>query len=280
MNFLDPKSDMAFKKLFGDLTHKNILMSFLNSVLERIEGKKIVDVTINDPNNVAETPPSKTSIVDVRCTDQSNNQYIIEMQVITQKDYAARAQYYSSLALSRQLASGEKYHKLVPVIFVGILDFKLFQSSHYISHHLILDNETHAHELKHLEFHFIELEKFNKELDGVSTILDKWIYFLRHAVTLQKVPASFKDPVLTEAFNVLAQSNWSKNELEAYDHYLDAIRSSASQLETAEDRGIAKGELKKAVEIAQQLLDVLDVETIAQKTGLSLSEIEKLKKGN
>ena len=42
MIFLDPKSDIAFKKLFGDIAHKNILISFLNSVLERIEGEKIV----------------------------------------------------------------------------------------------------------------------------------------------------------------------------------------------------------------------------------------------
>src|SRR3990167_2125784 len=45
MQFLDPKSDMVFKRLFGDITHKNILMSFLNSVLGRQEGEKIVNVT-------------------------------------------------------------------------------------------------------------------------------------------------------------------------------------------------------------------------------------------
>ncbi len=290
MIFLDPKSDMVFKRLFGDITHKNILISFLNGVLERIEGTQIIEVTINDPSNVAETPLSKASIVDVRCTDQQNNQYIIEMQVITQKDYAARAQYYSSLALSRQLASRDKYDKLVPVIFVGILDFQLFKNSHYISHHLILDNETYAHELKHLEFHFVELEKFNKELDDLDTLLDKWIYFLKYAGILQTIPKSFNDSVLEEAFNVLVQSNWSKKELEAYDRYLDSIRSAASQLETAEEigmakgiakgiaKGMAEGELKKALEIAKELLDVLDVATIAKKTGLSPQKIQELKK--
>ena len=286
MIYLDPKSDMVFKKLFGNIAHKNILMSFLNSVLERFEGSQIVDVVINDPSNVAETPLSKTSIVDVRCTDQQGNQYIIEMQVITQKDYAARAQYYSSLALSRQLASGEKYEKLVPVIFVGVLDFTLFKTKNYISHHLILDQQTHAHELKHLEFHFIELEKFHKELDTLNNILDKWIYFLKHAVTLEKVPVEFNDPVLQDAFNVLAQSNWSIKELEAYDHYLDAIRSAASQLETAEEIGMQigmqicmeKGMEKGIEKVAESLLDLLDVQTIAKKTGLSIQRIEELKK--
>ena len=292
MMYLDPKSDMVFKKLFGNSAHKNILMSFLNSVLERGEGLQIVDVVINDPSNVAETPLSKASIVDVRCTDQQNNQYIIEMQVISQKDYAARAQYYSALALGRQLGSGEKYEKLVPVIFVGILNFALFETKNYISHHIILDNTTYAHELKHLEFHFIELKKFTKELEQLNTILDKWIYFLKHADNFQEIPDPLKNPIMKEAFNVLAQGSWSIRELEAYDRYLDSFRSSASQLETAEEIGMAKGraqgieegreqgELKKAIETAQELLrlNLLDSATIAKITGLSIEKVEELKK--
>ena len=44
MIYLDPKSDIAFKKLFGNITHKNILISFLNSILQRPEGLKIVEL--------------------------------------------------------------------------------------------------------------------------------------------------------------------------------------------------------------------------------------------
>ena len=82
---------------------------------------------------------------------------------------------------------------------------------------------------------------------------------------------------------------------------MDAIRSAASQLETAFEKGIAKGmekgiaegkaegkaegmaegkakgEKKKAIEIANQLLDILDIETVAKKTGLSIDEIKSLK---
>ncbi len=278
MIYLDPRSDMVFKKLFGDITHKNILISFLNSVLGRVEGKKIIDVVINDPSNVPETPLSKTSIVDVRCTDQSSNQYIVEMQVVTQKDYGARAQYYSSLALSRQLASGESYSKLVPVIFVGVLDFSLFKTSNYISHHFILDNETHEHELAHMEFHFIELPKFNKKPEALNGILEKWIYFIKNAGLLQKVPSYLSEPVLTEAFGVLAQSNWSIPELEAYDRYQDSIRSAIGQLEAAMEKGMEKGIEKARLEMAKKLLSKLDIAAVAEITGLSVEELTKLKK--
>ncbi len=270
MIFLDPKSDIAFKKLFGDIRHKDILISFLNGVLERTEGEKIIDVSFTDPHNIPETLDSKKSIVDVRCTDQLNNHYIVEMQVINHDDYIARTQYYSAVALARQLASGHRYQQLVPVIFIGILDFKIFKSDSCVSHHYILNDKTHEHALKHLSFHFIELIKFNKKLEELSTILDKWIYFLRYADGLQKVPASLKDPVITEAFDVLEQGNWSNSELTAYDSYLDALRTTVSHIETAERR--------TKFEIAQALLDILDIHTIAKKTGLSISEIETLKK--
>lgn len=288
MTFLDPRSDIVFKKLFGSKAHKNILMSFLNAVLEREEGNLIIDVTINDPHNVPETPLSKISIVDVRCTDQKQNHYILEMQVANQADYAARAQYYSSLALSRQLSTGESYSQLVPVIFVGVLDFSLFKTKNYISHHFIRDNETNAHELKHLEFHFIELEKFNKHDHELTSLVDKWIFFLKHAASLKQIPQTLHETVLEDAFTILAQGSWSRTELEAYDRYLDAIRSAKSQLETAEEigrekgiaAGEARGERKKAIDMAQKLLNVLDVTSIAQISGLTIEEVEALKKND
>lgn len=70
MIFLDPTSDIAFKKLFGDKERKNILIDFLNSVLGRVEGEKIVDVTIGDPHNYPKIRGAKFSIVDISCVDQ------------------------------------------------------------------------------------------------------------------------------------------------------------------------------------------------------------------
>ena len=41
---------------------------------------------------------------------------------------------------------------------------------------------------------------------------------------------------------------------------------------------IEEGKKEKAIEIARELLDILSVEMIAKKTGLTLEEVEKLKK--
>ena len=47
-------------------------------------------------------------------------------------------------------------------------------------------------------------------------------------------------------------------------------------IEVWKEEGKKEGEIKKQLEIAKNLLDVLDIETISKKTGLSIEEIKKL----
>jgi predicted transposase/invertase (TIGR01784 family) len=285
MTYVDPQSDIAFKKLFGEASHKHILISFLNSVLERTEGTLIVDVLFTNTQNMPDTVEGKMSIVDVRCTDEKNNQYIVEMQVSAQHDYAARAQYYSSLALSRQLEKGQRYSRLVPVIFIGVLNFNLVPEKEYLNHYLITNTESGSTgDFKHLEFHLIELKKFDTEITEASSLLEKWLFFLKNALSLDAIPKALHEPVLEDAFGILERGNWSVNELEKYDKYLDSMRSHESIIETAIAMGIEKGiekgletgKKERSLEIARKLLGILDNKTIAEKTGLSIDEVEKL----
>ena len=49
MKFADPKNDLAFKKIFGNEDHKDILISFLNSLLDFKDEKTIVDINLLNP---------------------------------------------------------------------------------------------------------------------------------------------------------------------------------------------------------------------------------------
>ena len=276
MIFLDPKTDIAFKKLFGVAEHKNIIINFLNNVLGRAEGEKIVDVIFNDPFNLPETVELKRSIVDVRVTDQQGKNYIIEMQVLNQDDFKERCQFYSAAALARQLPKGGKYSLLMPVIFIGVVNFNLLQTKNYVSHHFIIDQETGHQSLTLQEFHFIELQKFNKAIDAIKNVLDKWIYLMKNANTMDKVPPTFQEPeAIQEAFQVLNKLNWTVKELEAYDRERDALWSEQSRLDTAIKEGVKEGK----IEIAKNLLlkTKMSITEIAELTGLTLEEIEKLK---
>jgi predicted transposase/invertase (TIGR01784 family) len=275
MIFLDPKTDIAFKKLFANKKKKSILISFLNSVLERKRGNLITSVTILDPFNYPVTLGHKLSIVDLRCEDEQGKIYVVEMQLNEQKDYGDRSVYYAAMALSQQLKAKERYHNLTPVIFIGVLDFSLFKSKEYLSHHLILNSKTHEHALQLIEFHFIELPKFKKTIDNLDGIVDKWIYLLQNAEKLKNIPKQLTIPgVLEEALETLEQGHWSTEELAAYEAMLDQNRVAASVLMTAEE----KGEKKALIKVAKTLLMTHSTKEIARITELTAEEIEELKK--
>jgi predicted transposase/invertase (TIGR01784 family) len=239
MKFALPTSDIAFKKLFADSKHKDVLMSFLNAVLDRTGEREIVDVTIMDSNNQPELIDLKQTILDVRCTDQMGHNYIVEMQRKNYNDFMERSLFYSAQVYSRQLKSTENYSELMPVIFLGILNFNIFNGKSPVSHHLILNTETYEQEIKHQEFHFIELTKFFKKEHELETIVDKWLYLLQNAGDFDEVPKSLKNPEeLGEALDILSTHLWSLKELERYDRELDRARVERSIIETEREAAI------------------------------------------
>ena len=278
MNFLDPKIDFVFKKLFGTITNKDTLIFFLNSILEKKESEKIIDVKINDPINIQDRKLSKESIVDVRCTDKQNKHYIIEMQVVKEKDFKARAQYYTALALSRQLVAGNPYEMLEPVIFIGILDFTLFKKETFFSHYIVVDDETYDETLPHTEYYFMELPKFTKTIAEIITFREKWAYFFKYAKNFTSIPELFEQSNFNQAFDVLAESNWSREERETYDRIIHAERCRQSEIKTAIEDALLEGKTEEKINIAKEMLkEKLNIELISKVTGLTIEEIKTIK---
>ena len=278
MQFLDPTIDIAFKKVFGNQARPEILISFLNSILDLPEGEKISSVIITDPCNQPDTPKLKRSIVDVRCTDQKNRQFIIEVQVENQNDYIQRSEYYVAMAIARQLESGDPYTKIVPVIFLGILKFKLFDGDDYLSTHRILNVKTHEVTHKHASYTYIELPKFNKKLEELTTVADKWISLIKNAESFHDIPSQMQMPLeLDKALELLNKGTMTSNELAVYDILVDERRVELSIKNTAIADSLKQGRKEAALAIAQQLLAKgIDAQTIAACTGLSVDELKKL----
>jgi predicted transposase/invertase (TIGR01784 family) len=279
LKFVDPKTDIAFKKIFGNDAHKNILIEFLNEILEL--DSPIESVTINNAYQVPRLKGLKETTLDVKATDKLKREFIVEMQVEKETAFAKRAVYYSSKAYSQQLKKAEKYHLLNPVIFLGILDFTMFEHDSVISRHLILNKDTGQHDLKDLEFNFIELPKFTKSESELETVAEKWIYFLQHADDLDRVPENANTPALQEAYEVAAQHTWTAEELDIYEAQEFKIAVDANVLKTAlmdgMNKGIEQGKESKALEIANNLLSLMDDSAIAHITGLDIQTIQTLR---
>ena len=297
MKFVDPKNDVAFKKIFGS-EHKpdtstglstRILISFLNAVLDLTGDREIQTVQILNPYQTPRIAELKYTILDVKATDRRGVTFIVEMQVENMEALKKRFTYYIAKAYVSQIERGEDYPKLNQVIFIGVLDFTLFEGEDYLTRHLILNTSTHEQELKDLEFNpstgsghcFIELPKFTKSEAELETDLEKWVYFIKHAGDLEVIPESADFEAIQTAYEEAKRFNWSKEDLEVYEYRGIKIQDARGAVQLATKKGIKKGEHRKAAEIARNLLQLgLDVAQIAQATGLSSTEIADLAEGS
>ncbi len=290
MRFLDPTNDLVFKKIFGNEQKKNILISFLNAVLDFQGEKEIIDVEILNPYQVPKIEDLKETILDIRATDKLNRNFIVEMQKEDKGDFQKRSLYYTSKAYISQLAEGGMYQTLKRVYFIGILNFELFENTNYLSRHLILDQRTQKQELEDFEFTFIELKKFDKTLSELETVVDKWIYFLKNAKNLEIIPNEFEQqPEFKEAFFIANSFGWTTAEMDIYDYMklkeadreneINTAKNKAFKkgLEKGMEKGLEKGKIEMQLNIARNLLDILDDETISLKTNLPINEINKLR---
>ena len=115
MIFADPKNDLAFKKIFGNEQHKEILISFLNAVLDFKKGYTIVDVALANPYQVPRIPELKETILDIKATNKNGETFIVEMQKKDVGDFTKRSLYYTSKAYVNQIDVAEKYLELKKV---------------------------------------------------------------------------------------------------------------------------------------------------------------------
>ncbi|WP_019501330.1 Rpn family recombination-promoting nuclease/putative transposase [Pseudanabaena sp. PCC 6802] len=283
--FINPKTDFAFKKIFGSKKSKDILISFLNAILYE-EKETILDVEIIDPYQAPRIKGMKDSYLDVKATIAGNKTVIIEMQVLNVLGFEKRVLYNAAKAFSIQLSVGEDYTLLNPVIALTITDFEMFpEQERIISRYRLKEKDDLTDYSDDIELVFVELPKFKRELDQLETLTDKWLYFLRSANKLQTAPPNLDEvPALHHAFEVAKQSKLSKKELELlekremflHDNRNAILKARQDGRAEGHAEGRAEGEREKAIAIARSLLGLLDIETISQKTGIGIAEIQAL----
>jgi len=274
MKFVDIKNDIAFRKIFGNENKKVILISFLNAVLELPKGKKIEKIEIKNPFQMPEIKALKSSILDVKVTDERNITYIVEMQVEEPDGFDKRVQYYTAKQYASQIEVGEDYPKLNQVIFIGILNFNFFEGEDYLTRHLIINQKNKKQELTDLEFNFIELPKFDEEKLKMTTLIEKWIYFIKKAPNLDVMPENVTDEGLKQAYEDAAKHNWSKEDLMSYDYASMRKADESSKTKRAVEKAVEKA-VAEAVEKAVEEKDTKTIKRLLEK-GMSMDEIHEI----
>ena len=133
-----------------------------------------------------------------------------------------------------------------------------------------------------LEFIYVEIAKFNKSLEELETLYDKWLYALKNLYKLTQRPKELCDKVFDRLFEEAEIAKFTPQELREYEASKIAYRDIKNSVDTAKREGIAegmeKGMEKKSLEIAKKMLTKgMDEATVMEITGLSAEMIQQLK---
>ena len=165
-----------------------------------------------------------------------------------------------------------------------------------MTRHATKETETGKEYLSEIIYYVVELSKFEKKIETLDNLLDKWIWFIKYASEIEEIPDKLKEDVFVHAFEKARVANMSPLELEYYDKASMAIADDIGALELAKEEGEEKGRKKgikegieegrkKGIEEGRKEQQKIMVRNMREKgysddkivelTGLSISEIEK-----
>lgn len=141
--YIDPMVDWSFKRLFGTEVNKDILIEFL-----------------------------------------------VEVQRGAQEHFFERALFYTSFPILKQGKKAMEKEEGDPkkpwnfrldgVFFLGILDYKHLEDDRIEHRYWLREGTTGETMTDKLKFVFVEVAKFDKSEDELTTELDKWLYMLKN----------------------------------------------------------------------------------------------------
>ena len=285
-------TDFGFKRIFGSKPNKDLLINFLNSLFKKEQ--VITDVKYLNSEHVGDVYTDRKAIFDVYCENEKGEKFIVEMQNAYQRFFKDRSLYYATFPIKEQAPKGADWDfNLSHVYVVALLNFDMKEDAFdekAIAHDVgLLDKKTKRVFNEKLTFKYVEIAKFDKTLDKLRTLNDKWLYALKNLPTLGDRPKELRDKIFDKLFAEAEIAKFTKKELREYEDSLKAYRDIKNSLDTAREQGFEKGHEKgrvegraegrdeRSIEIAREMLaDGESVEKIMRYTSLTETQIREI----
>ena len=186
----------------------------------------------------------KDTKLDIKATLSDNSIVIIEMQVTQVKAFGKGVAYNMCKTYANQLEKEGLYFLLNPVISVTITDFKMFDELPEAINRFVLKEEIKNVDYinDELQLIFVELPKFQKKLEDLESLIDKWIFFLKETASLDIIPEPLGEvPEIESALNIANRTNYSREELEEFDKRAIMLQDERGKINYAKEEGRAEG---------------------------------------
>ena len=290
-------SDIFIHYLFGSEQNKDLLLSFINAVLEDADFPLIKSVEILNPFSIRQYALDKSTILDIKAKDNNGKIINIEVQAMGNSTFINRSMYYWARSYSEQLESAEQYRILNPVICINILDFSIIPELDK-THSVFLPLEKDHPQLRlsnHFEIHFIEFPKLREASAQLKQGLREWLQFLKkegkedesmitildNNESLKKAHEQYDKFTGNDEYRELyeARLKWQRDHNSLMDGALTEgmEKGMAQGLTQGKAQGKAEGKAENASNVAKSMKNKgYPLDEIADITGLSNEEVEKI----
>ncbi len=290
--FLNPFTDFGFKKIFGNEQNKEILIDFLNDILEH-EDIIIKDLAFKPTEKLPFNEIDRKAIFDISCEHINGEKFTIELQNAHQDFFKDRLLYYSSFSIQEQAIKGEWNYELKPIYVIAIMNFSLdnLDENRVLSTVKFMDIERKVIYSNLLTFITIELKNFTKKLEDLETNIDKWLYLIKNLYNFEEIPNTLKINKFMKFLDTAQYNALSFQEKKVYEESLKIYNDNRNTLnyaiKTGYNEGLEDGRIEGKLEgIKEGKLDLIKIalknnpneQEIAQLLGISIDEIQQIKK--
>lgn len=248
---IDPRVDIAFKKLFGTPAWSQLTISLIDAVLCPAPGGHIVQLDLLNPYSEQDSLSDKLSVLDIKARDERGRCFNVEMQMHLGQALVPRLLFYWARLYGSQLVEGDEYGVLRPTISICFVNQVMFrQRATFHSAFRLLELGSQVCLTEHQELHLLEIPKFHREIEDLREPLDFWLYFLKNGKDLDAdaVPGPLDRPEIRKAMEVLKVFSQSELERDRYENRIkgqhDLMALKRERDEAVRERDDSKRELE------------------------------------
>ena len=246
--YINPFTDVGFKRIFGQELSKPLLLDFLNSLFEG--EKHIANLTFLDKEQPALFEEDRSLIYDIYCETDDGEKIIVEMQNKSQPFFKNRSIYYISESIARQGERGSAWNYAIDSVYlVAFLNFSPLDFKKQFRTDVVLAEKGTTEQFSDkLRMIFLQLPLFTKEADECENQVERWIYLLKNMETLNRLPWAAQSAVFQKLESIADVSGMTRAERLQYDEALRKYRDTISVFEGVRLEGLAEGRMEGRME--------------------------------
>ena len=294
-------NDYLFKRLLGSEENKACLQDLLECILD-IPAGNIADLELLDKELTKDALSDKTGILDVKLRLKDNTTIDIEIQNSWSTEFIPRTLFYWSKMYIEGFKEGQAYTSLTRCITINLVSQGFNLNSEVHSCYSLLEWQTHKLLTDLMEIHFLNLlaaQSFDIQKEPIEKRqkLINWLRFIAANDKEERAMIAMTSPILQMLNEKIDVLSLSPEERKLYESRMklksDIATISEVQFKAGAEWGIhegieqgkslglaegeARGSRQKALETAAAFKRLgFDIEKIAEGTGLSREEVEKL----